>query len=93
MVDLETLFEKHDDQFLKSELIKNKLNLRPDLHAFLLLDKLIPGDRSMVSDSEHDKIWLDINLENLAEVITEEQVIELIRCGVMLEDNHLTLFV
>jgi len=93
MLDLDILFEKHEGQFLKLKLVENKLNFRRDLHVFLLLDKLTPSDRCMVSGAEHDQIWLDTDLENLAEVITEEQVIELIRCGVMLEDNHLTLFV
>jgi hypothetical protein len=80
--ELENLFETHDDEFLKFEKVKNKTSKRSDLHAFTLLDKLCPGKSDMVAAAEHDEIFLDVELEDLAKVVTEEQIIELIRCGV-----------
>ena len=62
--------------------IENKRSERPDIHAFLLLDELVPGTRDMISAAEHDEFYLDVGVEELVKVITEEQVIELRRCGV-----------
>lgn len=74
--------EDNDAEFLKFDRIQNKRSKRPDLHAFLLLDELVPGDRDMVSCAEHDQIWLHVQPEQLAAVATPELVVELIRCGV-----------
>jgi hypothetical protein len=65
------------------------------LHAFNLLDKLVPGTRDMISAAEHDEIWLEVSPEELAKVATEEQIIDLIRCGVRYERgaDSLALFV
>ncbi len=85
---LRDLFSKHsDDEFLKFARVKNKLSNRPDLHAFQLLDRLVPGNRDIVSAAEHDKIWLEIEPGVLAAVATEADVIDLVRCGVGLYDS------
>jgi|ERR1700739_1652136 len=83
-INFEAAFEKHGGEFLKFERIpvERRFSNRPDLHAFILLDKLIPGTNDMVSYSAHDEFFLDIKLDDLEKVITEEQVIDLIRCGV-----------
>lgn len=77
--------------------VQNKRASRPDLHAFLLLDALLPGASGdkMVSAAEHDTIYLDVDLDALAAVIASEQVMELDDCGVIYsEDNDcLMMFV
>ncbi len=81
--ELKALLSSDDlDEYLKFERIKVKLSKRPDLHAFLLLDQLVPGENDIVGGASHDEIWLGVELEDLAKVITPEQVIDLIRCGV-----------
>lgn len=82
-----------DAEFLKFDRVENKLSKRPDLHAFNLLDRLLPGTGDMVTSAEHDEIWLDIDTEELAKVATEEQIIELIRCGVRYDNGMLAMFV
>lgn len=78
------LFEKHsDNEYIEFKRIANKRLNRPDLHAFLLLDEMVPGAQDIVCCAEHDEIWLEVTPEDLAKVITEEQIIELTRCGVM----------
>lgn len=98
MLDLEAVFEKfdsdHEDEFLRFERIEHKLSRRPDIHAFLLLDKLVPGDRDMVAGAKHDEISLDVEVEELAKVATEEDIRDLVRCGVMLDGgSYLSMFV
>lgn len=94
-INLRETFEKYEDEYLKFDRVQVQMSGRPDLHAFLLLDQIQPGKRDVVSAAEHDEIWLDIDCEALAEQITEEQVCELVRCGVRYDDGpeSLALFV
>lgn len=84
MIDVEATFEKFDEtnEYGKFDRIENKRSKRPDLHAFLLLDSLVPGEGDMVSAAEHDEIFLDTEVEKLAKVATEADILELVRCGV-----------
>jgi hypothetical protein len=87
-IDLNAAFESDDDEFLKFERVANKKSTRPDLHAFILLNELVPGETDIVSAAEHDEIFLSIDCEELAKVVTLEQVIELSRCGVRYHDEY-----
>jgi hypothetical protein len=95
--DLEMFFDIHDGEHGRFDLIEEKLSDRKDIHAFLLLDKIIPGKKvgSMIVSAEHDEIWLDVDLEELIEVATEDQIIELMRCGVRYDSDsqNLAMFV
>jgi hypothetical protein len=95
-MDIHETFEKFNDEYFNFDSIKNKFHSRPDLCAFLLLDKLLPNDgRDMVCGAEHDEIFLDADLERLAEVATEEDVLTLTRCGVRYDSDtgSLAMFV
>lgn len=65
--DMEALFEKYRG-------IRKTDGGRPDLIAFNLLDKLVPGTRDIISAAEHDQFYLDVSVEALAEVATEEDI-------------------
>lgn len=93
-MNVQELFEKYEDEYHKFDLVQNKLSQRADLHAFLLLDLIVPGKCDIVSSAEHDEIWLGVSLEEL-ESATEEQILELIRCGVRLDSSNdaLAMFV
>ena len=90
-MDIEQLFEKHDNEYLKFDGVKNKLSTRPDLHAFLMLDKLFPGTDDMVCAAGHDIFYLGIGSEMINK-LTEDQVIELARCGVLYQEDSLAMF-
>ncbi len=88
-LNLQELFEKYNEkEYLKFDRIKNKLSDRMDVHAFILLDRLVPGKFDIISAAEHDEIFLQVDIEKLSEVITEEQYIDLIRCGVMYSSEY-----
>ncbi len=93
--DLEQFWEANHDEFLEFERVENKRSKRPDLHAFLLLDEIVPGNRDLVSSAEHDEIWLDVRLEPLLEAATLQQLIDLHRCGIRCdaESESLCMFV
>ena len=89
------LFENHSDygEYIRFERVTNKRSNRSDLHAFLLLDELVPGERDLVDGAEHDEIYLSVTLRELAAVINEDQILELVRCGVRCSYEGLSMFV
>lgn len=92
--ELEKLFEKYEDEYTKFEKVENKLSNRPDLHAFILIDKLCPGknQQDIISASNHDEIWISVEPKQLARNATEEQILELIRCGLRYSDDSFCMF-
>lgn len=92
MINIGEIFNNYQDEYLEFEKIENKFSNRPDLHAFILLDKIIPGDSDIVSYSEHDEFYLSIDTDELAKFATEEQIVDLIRCGVQYNDSEDCLY-
>jgi len=85
-----------DEEFCEFDRVENKLHRRPDICAFLLLSNLAPSDnRDIVTAAEHDIIYLDVNLEELAINATEDNIKDLLRCGVRYdsESGCLSMFV
>ena len=75
------------EEYIEFDRVENKRHPRRDVHAFLLLHELLPGDSCMVSGAAHDKIWLDASVDDLAAVATNDQLIELIRCGLIYDSD------
>lgn len=71
--------------------IPNKRASRRDLHAFNLLSELFPGDGNIVQYARHEEIFLDFG-ENEVAKLTDEQIIELSRCGVRYDEDSLCMF-
>lgn len=90
--ELQDLFEKHNDEYIMFRLVEPKRSRRADLHGFILLDELVPGDRDILAGADLDEVYLSIDVDALAAVITEAQVIELVRCGVQYNENGLCMF-
>ena len=92
---LKERFDMYDDEYMKFDSVEVNRSKRPDLHAFSLLDALSPGTTDIVSAVEHDKIWLEMDPEELNMRASDRQIRELVRCGVMYDDEQegLCLFV
>jgi hypothetical protein len=86
--------ESQRDEYIKFDRVKYRLSDRPDLHAFLLLDKLAPpeGGGDMIEASEHDEFWLSADPKRVAEAATDENLIDLVRCGVLFHDAAFSMF-
>ena len=87
-----------NEEFLRFERIEKPLHRRPDICAFLMLDAALPdavmangepGD--MVCCAEHDEIWLDVDLDELAAVATADMIRDLVRCGVRFDTGAKSL--
>jgi hypothetical protein len=96
------LFEAASENFSSTFFVPDGRfgTMRTDLHVFLLLDSLVPPEphreglpiSDFICAAEHDQIWLDVDIEKLAAVITPELVVELDAAGVMVDDNGLSMF-
>lgn len=103
---IQQVFEFLDSsEYLDFHNVKEKFTNRPDLHAFILIDKLVPcipkpgptdhnpfiyGD--MIGDAQHDEFYLSVDIRELEEVITIEQIVDLQRCGVMYNKEYDCLY-
>ena len=88
MDNLKKRFKKYENaSIFDFDKIENKLSQRKDLHAFLLLDKIMPGNNDIIGSAAHDEIYLNFDCEKLNKVITDEQILELRRCGVLYDNE------
>lgn len=80
------LFDRCEDdgEALEFGRIERKRSLRPDVHALIVIDELVPGVRPdrMVRQAWDDILYLNVEPAALAKVATEAVIIELARCGV-----------
>ena len=90
-LNLESTFAKFEDEYGKFDKVENKISNRRDLNAFLLLDKLMPSNNRIVSASEHDEFHLGIDCEKLAEIANEDDILTLVRCGVIYSNEYESL--
>lgn len=74
----------------KDILLEDRLNQRPDLCAFLYLDRKFPGNMRIVDAADHDEIWLGISYDEIKS-LTDEDILYLSRCGVRYDDEHMSL--
>lgn len=81
------LWEKYEDEYLKFEKVEPKFSQRADIHAFILLDKLCPGTQNIVGSATHYEFYLRLDVDDIIDKITEEDIITLIRCGISYCEN------
>jgi len=91
------IFEKHNDEYMEFEKIpKSKRDKfktkRPDLFAFLMLDELFPNKKEIINDADNEIIFLNITNEEI-ETLQEDDIIELIRCGVCFDTEYDCLYI
>jgi hypothetical protein len=89
-VDLADAFDKYQDEYQEFARIEEPLHRRRDICAMMLLDQLAPGETGsgIISGAEDEAVMLDIDCTKLADVITEEDVITLLRCGVGYDEEY-----
>lgn len=78
MINIQQLFEKYEDECSDFNKITTKLSTRSDLHAFLLLEQILPK-------SPHKKFWI-------APFCTRVKVMPY-TCGVLKLQNQIAFFV
>jgi hypothetical protein len=85
-------FEANAGEFGAVENIRpaRRLHERHDLNALLLLDRLANGDgERILRGNELDLVHLNVDLVALVDVASDEDLLDLARCGVFVcEDEH-----
>lgn len=77
-----------DGEFLEFERIKQPYSKLRDVHAFILIEVIMPRLRGdMITASEHDQIYLAPAGDKLIKKMTREQAIDLRRCGVFYDEE------
>jgi hypothetical protein len=86
---VQELFAKHEaeDSLRFSDVTRPRAR-RPDLHALLLLDSLFPGEGNLIDDAEFDKVYFYWNMELFCQKGTEEDIKELVACGMSLNEYN-----
>jgi hypothetical protein len=85
MENVEEMFAKVKDEFLKFNKIEEKRSKRRDLCAFIFLSEtgLSTGEtKNIIGEAEHDKIYFEIDMNAFAKHVREAEVLYLVRCGV-----------
>ena len=88
---LEERFDAFEDEDLDFKQIAQPLHRRRDICAMMLLDQLLPapdpGD-DIIAGADHDIVYLEGDTEELNERITDDQIRDLIRCGIFYSGEH-----
>lgn len=95
MMNREELAESFEDACKGDRVLqgtKDKLSRRLDLHAMMLLDRLVPGTINIIACAEHDQVWLNVDLDELCKVLTPELITELVSCGVLYDADNESLY-
>ena len=91
--DIIAAFERYEEtDYIKFDRVVNPPSMRPDLCAFLILDRLCPGVTDMVSAAEHDEIYLSPGIDAISQGITDADILTLVRCGVMYHEEFECLY-
>ncbi len=80
--------KKHKNEYIEFDRVKKKYSNRHDVSAFILLDKLAPGGQDLIMGSNNEKIWLNVNINRMLANATDEQLIDLRRCGVFYDKSN-----
>ena len=76
------------------DLIQNKRSRYPDAHATLLLSEILPapGSLPMIFRAEDGEISFRVHIDGI-KTLSDEHILELIRCGVRYRDGYLRMYV
>lgn len=92
---LKKRFEQYENDYLDFGSVILPRCPRPDICALLLLHELQPMSRCIIGSAEYEQIYLAVDPDALALVVTDEQIRDLVRCGVLYDEvtGGLTMFV
>jgi len=87
------LFEKFESDQYKFEDVEHKMSQRPDIHALMMLDKLAPNNSCAIVSTDYDVVYLAFDPDIVSNNVTEDQVRDLVRCGVLFDGDGFRFFV
>ena len=85
-------FKSMDEEYLAFDRISDPKSNHLDMHAFLLLDSIFGGKGSLIKAVIRDQVYLFPSAIQIA-MLTRSEVIELLRCGVLYDDENESLYI
>lgn len=76
-------FKQFAEDYLEFKEAKNPRSPRPDVHVLIMLAEMFPADRDLISAAEHDQYWLDVDCDEFNKLVTDDQLRDMIRAGLM----------
>lgn len=96
--DIAAAFERHSDEYLKWDRVpaERRRHCRKDIHVFLTLHDKFPSDQGergvdIISWSSHDEYGFIVDARD-KNTLTDEDVCDLVRAGLMLGDEGFWMF-
>lgn len=89
--EISEIFDEFVNDYKKFDEVKKKLSQRADMHVLIFLDKKFSGKTRMIRCSEHDMYYLNIEPEDLIKNCTKEEIRNLVRAGLVYEDEFLCM--
>lgn len=80
-------FDQFADDFSGFDQVENKRSAHSDIHAFIRLNEILPSHGRIIAAAEHDIIYLNVDVEEFEAIVTDDQILELSRCGVMCDEE------
>lgn len=88
METLEEKFNKFEDEYLEFEKIEKPLHPSRDICGLLYIHNLIPFDGVAVGYAEHDIVGINVSCDKLNNIIKDEDIIYLKRCGISYDSEY-----
>lgn len=84
-MNIEQRFEQYEDEYLNYRVDPNLLYKRHDVIVINVIDNLIPAQNEcspdLIVSASRDEIFFGIDAEKFSDIVTDDQLILLIRCG------------
>lgn len=87
---VDALFKKHKKEYLKTDRLAPGVE-PADARAIVILSKYCIGP--VIAGAEHDEVFLAVDGNKFCQNTSEEEIVELIRCGVMNSEEGFKMFV
>lgn len=92
MTRYEEICKTNENEYNEFENVKNKRSMRSDVHAFIILSELFPKQGGLIAAAMHEEIILDVS-EDEIDSLSDEQILDLYRCGVRYDEYCLAMFI
>ncbi len=86
-MNVEELFEKHEDEFLNYEGDPDLSNLVRDVYIFNKLEPFVKGGY-LIGSAPYDEMYFTVNTREVTNTLSEEEMIKLIRCDLRHSSDH-----
>jgi hypothetical protein len=90
---MKALFEKYEDDSFKFWGVEHKMSQRADLHALMMLDKLDGSGGEALASSDYDVVYLTFDPDVVFKNATEDQIHDLVRCGLRFDGDGFSFFI